>query len=179
MAKEFDEIDWIMDFFDNAADLKVAGIDRVRNFVFLWNMFENFGCGKNADLLKIKELVGLLDSYIPLKEDELIPFVAYFSERYFNPNGDKTFSLAGLKFRKNKSDQDALISVEAVLTLKEDAPVKILEALLFILYRFRNNLFHGEKDIVNLDGQIDNFINANHILCLVLDKMKSCGMVKY
>ena len=33
-----------------------------------------------------------------------------------------------------------------------------------IIYRYRNNLFHGEKAIASLPMQKDNFINANKFL---------------
>lgn len=113
-----------------------------------------------------------------LKKEELDLYIAYFSERYFNPNADKTYSLNGLKLIWSNNEQATQASVEIRLTQKEDDPARLLESLLFILYRFRTNLYHGEKDIVKIDGQIDNFINANHILCLVLGKMKSCVRVK-
>ncbi|MBD2720809.1 hypothetical protein IC234_01610 [Hymenobacter sp. BT189] len=42
-------------------------------------------------------------------------------------------------------------------------------AVLAILYRYRNNLFHGEKAVVSLNGQRNNFIVANKVLYEILD----------
>ena len=62
--------------------------------------------------------------------------------------------------------------MKRVLTKIETEPKEILKALLYILYRFRNNLFHGEKEVVRLNGQIENFKVANDLLAKVLEIMK-------
>jgi len=98
--------------------------------------------------------------------------VDYFYNRYLNPNIDTTYSIDGLQFRGSSSDQQAKIDVIQVLTKQQTEPKEVLKALLFILYRFRNNLFHGNKEIINLNTQIDNFISANGILNEVLTTMK-------
>jgi len=172
MIKPFDELAWTMDFFDNSIDLNIGGMDRVRNFVFLWNIFETFGCNKNADINSIKNLVDEINNREVITLEEFGEYVDYFSNRYYNPNGDTTYSIEGLLFRNYRNDQIAKNEVAAVLTRQEVEPKKILKSLLIILYRFRNNLFHGGKQIVNLDTQIDNFICANNILINVLTKMK-------
>lgn len=172
MIEPFDELQWTMDFFDNAVDLNVDGINRVRNFVFLWNVFETFACNKHADLNSIRQSVENINQREQILAETFEPFIDYFSTRYFNPNGDTTYSVDGLKFRPGNNDQAAKAQVIAVLTRQMTDPKEILKALLFILYRFRNNLFHGNKQIVQLDNQVDNFIVANNILSIVLTTMK-------
>lgn len=39
-----------------------------------------------------------------------------------------------------------------------------------IVWRFRNNFFHGEKWTYRLEGQLQNFIDANVILMLLLER---------
>ena len=170
--KPFDELKWIMDFFDNAVDLSDEGIDRVRNFAFLWNIFEASACDKRANLNSIKDAVETLNNSEQLKSTDFEPFVDYFSNRYFNSNGDTTYSIDGLEFSNSTNDQVAKDKVESVLRRDEIRPKEIVKGLLYILYRFRNNLFHGNKQVVNLNTQIDNFIAANHILSIFLSIMK-------
>lgn len=42
-------------------------------------------------------------------------------------------------------------------------------AALIIVYRFRNNLFHGTKWGYGIRGQFDNFRHANDVLMAALD----------
>ncbi len=174
---EFDEIDWLTGFLNNGDGLKKEGISRIGNFVFLWNLLEYIGLQKDASIAKIKSLVDQLDQNVPLVAGEFDEFVNYFSNRYFDPTGHSPYSLDGLKFRPGANDQAAKAEVTAVLTKNETNPLKVLKALLIICYRLRNNLFHGEKQLISLDGQIDNFIVTNNILKLVLEKMKASGIL--
>jgi len=176
MITEFDETAWLTGFLSGGGNLQAQGMDRVRNFVFLWNIFEDVAMSKKAEIVKLAALADQINGYFPYDAADFTEYVDYFSNRYFNANGDKTYSIEGLKFRGTANDQAAKSLVEAVLTQQEQNPVEIMKALLFIVYRFRNNLFHGEKQLVNIDGQVDNFIVANNILRMVLEKMKTIGM---
>ena len=139
-------------------------------------MLEYIGLGKDASIAKIKSLVDQIDQNVPLVAGEFDEFVNYFSNRYFDPTGQSPYSFEGLKFRPSANDQVAKAEVTAVLTKNEQNPVMVMKALLVICYRFRNNLFHGEKQLISLDEQIDNFIVANNILKLVLEKIKGSGV---
>jgi uncharacterized membrane protein YecN with MAPEG domain len=59
-----------------------------------------------------------------------------------------------------------------VLKGNETSSEKVLLAILIIVFRYRNNLFHGEKSIYKLQNQIDNFRNANQFLMLFMEKWK-------
>jgi hypothetical protein len=98
--------------------------------------------------------------------------LTYFKERYFKDDGTPKEIFEGLKFRIGQSDQAAKQKVTETLTDKIDDPAENLKSLLFILYRFRNNLFHGEKEVIRLNGQINNFTVANDLLAKVLTIMK-------
>lgn len=172
MIEKFDEIDWIMNFFENSTDLKTEGIDRVRNFTLLWNLFETFACNKSADNNSISNAVELINSRETISTKLIEDHLEYFSNRYFNTDGTQKDIFNGLKFRDGNNDQAVKERVRLVLTKEEDDPQEILKALLFILYRFRNNLFHGEKEVIKLNGQIDNFMVANDLLTKILIIMK-------
>ena len=171
MIEEFDELGWIMEFFGNGVNLE-PGIDRVRNFSLIWNLFETFACNKNANLNSINDAVDRIDSRERITQNLTKEHLEYFSERYFNVDGSQKEIFNGLHFRDGGRDQAAKEHVKRVLTKIETEPKEILKALLYILYRFRNNLFHGEKEVVRLNGQIENFKVANDLLAKVLEIMK-------
>jgi hypothetical protein len=172
MIKKFDELDWIMRFFDNGVELKSEGIDRVRNFSLIWNLFETFACNKYADINSITAAVETINSRQQIQYELVSEHLQYFADRYFNVDGSQKDIFNGLNFRSSRTDQVAKQAVIKVLTKVESNPKEILKALLYILFRFRNNLFHGEKEVVKLNGQIDNFIVANDLLTKVLEIMK-------
>lgn len=58
--------------------------------------------------------------------------------------------------------------VESVLKRTEHNPVNIIEAILIIIYRLRNNIFHGEKELHTIHLQHDNFNCANRFLAEIL-----------
>lgn len=178
MVEKFDEIDWLTGFLLNTNQLKDEGLERVRNFVFLWNLFEDSAMQRDATIEKMKRLVDQINNISPLDAAELSEFVDYFAQRYFDPTGQSPYSLDGLKFRASANDQAAKADIEAVLRKNELNADMILKALLIITYRFRNNLFHGEKQLVAIDEQVSNFIVANSIIKLVLEKMKAVGLFK-
>ena len=51
-----------------------------------------------------------------------------------------------------------------VLNGEDGALENIAATVLIIVYRFRNNLFHGLKWSYNLQGQLENFMHANKAL---------------
>lgn len=170
--EDFDELEWINNFFDNTIDLQSEGIERVRNFVLLWNLFETFACGKNASIKSIRIAVENINATGAISIEMLHPFVDYFAGRYFNDNGTNKEIFEGLKFRGG-DDIQAKEDVRLILTRQIVESKEVLKGLLFILFRFRNNLFHGEKQVVLLNTQISNFSYANRLLANVLDIMKT------
>ncbi len=63
--------------------------------------------------------------------------------------------------------------IEKVLLGKEEDQTAIIKALILIIYRYRNNLFHGEKEIASLPNQQENFDYANNFLMTCLEENPS------
>lgn len=174
--EDFNELEWINQFFDNGIDLQQnEGLDRIRNFALFWNMFENFACGNFANVSKIESFVMKLNNRNAITNEFVNPYLEYFINRYSIANNQ--INIDGLQFRTNQSDIRAKGKIEAVLSRQVETPKEILEALLLILLRFRNNLFHGNKQIVNLEGQITNFTIANKLLAEVLTLMRQNHLI--
>lgn len=171
MIKKIDELKWIMKFFGNSFKLKTAGIDRVRNFSLLWNLFERYACNRLANINSISSAVDMINQSEAITAELITDHIEYFSNRYFNSDRSPKPIFEDLKFRDG-GDQSAKQRVIDTLTGQQSDPKENLKSLLFILYRFRNNLFHGEKEIINLNKQVENFIIANDLLTKVLTIMK-------
>ncbi len=53
----------------------------------------------------------------------------------------------------------------------------VAKALLFITFRLRNNLLHGEKNMVTLDTQEEYFRLANRLIAKFLDLHKRANHI--
>lgn len=175
--EDFNELEWINQFFNNAVDLQQnEGLERIKNFALFWNMFEKFACANFANVAKIESFVVKLNNRTAINNELVNPYLQYFIDRY-TQNG--TVNIEGLLFRNTKGDLRAKGKVVAVLSRQVATPKGILEALLLILLRFRNNLFHGNKQIVYLDTQVTNFTLANRLLSDVLTLMKQNHLITF
>jgi hypothetical protein len=175
--EEFNELQWINEFFDNAIDLQQnEGLERIKNFALLWNMFEKYACGNFANVKKIEAFVVKLNDRTAITNEIVNPYLEYFINRYTH---NDNLNIEGLLFRNTKGDIRAEQKVITVLSKQVETPREKLETLLLILLRFRNNLFHGNKQIVNLDIQVTNFTIANKLLAEVLTLMKVNHMINH
>lgn len=91
--------------------------------------------------------------------------LAYFRGRYVGADGEFTHHYAHLNLRP--ADQPALIG--RVLCDETDDVSEIAAGVLIIVYRYRNNLFHGEKWGYHLQGQRNNLAHANAALMKAME----------
>lgn len=71
------------------------------------------------------------------------------------------------------SDASARHLVQGVLSCSLADPNSSVHALLLIAHRIRNNLFHGEKEVVLLRSQIKLFRVVNSLIATYLSTTKS------
>lgn len=151
-------IDWINNKYGtNLTDNDLA---EIKNFTLLWNIFDN-------TIFNTAFSIGLLDQEITNRNLQFAPFtnvLIYFQNRY-TENGQTNFRFNHLNFRQN--DREAL--VRAVLTNANNNDHDKILAIGIIVYRFRNNLFHGHKNFMEIGQQTENFLNANLFLRIFLD----------
>lgn len=135
------------------------------NFTFIWSLFEAQVMGNfaRADLICTK--VDEWRDSGTLYADQYAPELAYFQQRYF-ANGAFTYHFEHLHLRP--ADQPAI--VQSVLNGSNVNPRDRLVTVLMIVWRFRNNLFHGQKWAYQLDGQLLNFTHANAILMRLIEQ---------
>ncbi|MQW61595.1 hypothetical protein GHK33_02455 [Sinorhizobium meliloti] len=135
------------------------------DFAFLWSLFESQVMGNFAQAgrirAKVDEWAGAGNLDAGLYDAELV----YFRNRYF-ADGKLTYHFDFLFLRN--SDHPEL--VKAVLEGANNDPRDRMLALLMIVWRLRNNLFHGAKWAYELRDQRENFTHANSILMRILDR---------
>lgn len=143
-------INWINDNF--RTNYTETDLNEIKNFTLLWNIYENIFFDKSFSIEK-------LDRVINRSNFEFTQFQEcynYFQNRYI-VNNSINERFKNLNFRRN--DRMSFVQDIMLGELSNDND-KIL-ATGIIVFRLRNNLFHGEKDYRNLNGQLTNFTNAN------------------
>jgi len=133
-------------------------------FTLVWNLFEKECCNKKANINKHS------DAYAkyPEKFDAQIlsGTWGFFHDRYVS-NEKVTDIFEIFEFRQGDKKEE----VKRILLRGNDAiPSEKVETLLRIIFRLRNNLFHGEKDVEELYKQNETFAYANRFLLDIIEK---------
>jgi hypothetical protein len=163
-------IDWLCAKASGFEALSQEERDAIMHFALLWSLFEAAALKTHACSISIVETAKRWEAEGQLKAELFGDCLKHFQNRHFR-NNEFTEHFAGLHFRKNDNQQ----LVEAVLRGENNNVGDTAAALLIIVYRLRNNLFHGVKWAYELRGQLDNFTNANSLLMRVLEL--SCALV--
>ncbi|MBU2905110.1 hypothetical protein KO529_09970 [Arenibacter algicola] len=143
-------IEWINNKF--GTDYSVQELDEIKDFTLIWNIFENtiFNARFSINLLE-QEIVNRNPNFEDFHE-----CFNYYQNRYVVENSISN-RFQYLNFRRNDREQ----FVKDVLLGHIIADNAKVLAIGIIVYRLRNNLFHGLKNYRNLNGQVENFSKAN------------------
>ncbi|WP_149086504.1 hypothetical protein [Pseudomonas prosekii] len=128
-------------------------------FTILWTLFEAQALSTNAALGRIVELAERWGRDGHLESRWHMPVFHYFKARYVE-NGQPTQHFENLFFHDEKSRAHTL----ATLGGNADGNAECLSASLLIVYRFRNDFFHGMKWAYDMKGQRDNFEHSSQLL---------------
>jgi hypothetical protein len=163
-APMFDAASWIAQNTLGGARLEPEATSAVANFTMMWNLFEGIFCRNYASARQFESLAAVLSEPVaPDVMNSIDDCVAFWTSRYRTPEGfgDRFF---GLHFRNN----DRRIVVEEVLLGQRKSLSDKAFALMLIVYRLRNNLFHGIKTLETLNDQIDNLNTASRCLGVLM-----------
>lgn len=139
-------------------NLKSEEIDAIRDFTLLWGLFEGSAMSTEGSQSKVLAAVARMPLPDPLAP-EVAEALAFWRNRYWQ-GGKTTAAFAALYFRPN-AHRTLVIEV---LSGARGSDADILGALLLIILRLRNNLFHGVKWQYFLEDQYENFTHANDVL---------------
>jgi len=139
-------------------------------FSLLWTVFEAQVLESNASVTKIMETTRLLEEGGKLEDPWFSDTLVYFINRYINKNTcDTNDKFASLNLRNN-DDKELVTSVLKKEIHKYSAQ---LAACLIIVFRFRNNYFHGLKWADEMTGQKDNFDHSIQLMTSCIDRFRS------
>jgi hypothetical protein len=134
----------------------------------LWSFFEAEALGTKGSANAIEIWLRELEQHGKLNAAAFTPALTYFKDRYFS-NGQLTHNFQSLNLRNN--DNPALVT--SVVSGQNLDPTDGVVALFIIIYRFRNNYFHGPKWAYHLHDQLANFTAANDSIMAVIDMSRA------
>ena len=165
-----EDFDWIKDYLQSWNNFQREDIESVLNFSLFWNLFEGqvFDEDKSADI-NIRLCAQSLVQESPNIPSTFAPYLEYFRNRYVS-NGSTNPSYDNLQWEgSHGAGMRGKTSTACVLKGEVTSSEEIIKALLWIVYRLRNNLFHGIKKLQSIRGQRENFETANQIIRRVLE----------
>lgn len=141
--------------------------DAIMHFSLLWSLFEAQVLNTSASANSIQEKINSWNERGLINSESFESFKDYFINRYVD-NGELNARFPHLHLRtRDKPDL-----VQAVLKGENDNINDVVTALLIIVFRYRNNFFHGIKWAYNFHDQLDNFNTANNLLMKVVETNK-------
>lgn len=157
-------MDWLRARVPGFGKLTQEERDAIVDFSLLWTLFEARLLDTNASPENICRMVDAWYQTGALKTDIYREELAYFRLRYF-ANGEFTDHFKHLHLRP----PDRETPIREVLNGSNDTARDCVKACLIIVYRYRNNLFHGMKWDYELRDQLQNFTAATNIVLRALE----------
>ena len=157
-------LEWLRRNEPGFAELSGDERDAIGEFVFLWSLFEARVLDRNASARAIVDAATRWSERGVLAQETFQTEQTYFRNRYC-PGGQFSYHFDHLNFRR--PDNEELVRKflkQDCLHAWEDAA-----GLLIVVYRLRNNLFHGLKWAYAIRGQHENVGNASTALVRALE----------
>lgn len=152
-------LEWITNRAPGFAQLDESDRNAIADFSMVWSFFEDAAFGRFCNVEKIRNFASQLEAQNDIGRCNINLYLPYLKQRYF-VNGELTNHFKHLHLERSRNPKEV---VEALCN--ENAPEKTkLIGCLVVIFRLRNNLFHGEKWQYELQGQRNNFINATKFL---------------
>ncbi|NPD21270.1 hypothetical protein [Alterinioella nitratireducens] len=155
--------DWLERSQPGYRELAQGERSAVAGFSIIWSVFEAAALSGSGSVRSIGQFIDgnreALVDFAPLQAP-----LDYFQDRYVE-DGAINLRFDHLNFRRNDNRE----LVEAVLLGRNDDNAEKAKALLIIVYRLRNNLFHGLKWAYEMRDQQANFEHGILVMTNVLD----------
>lgn len=161
---------WLIAHVPGFSNLPTKDRSALMNFVFLWTLFEAQVMENRA---QINRLVGKVDEWNVsgiLHAGDFDRSLEYFRKRYYR-DGAFTDNFFGLNLRPTDHPQ----LVRDVLSRVNENPRDRVLVAIIVIWRYRNNLFHGGKWSYRMIGQRQNFLHASDALMKVLERHGNLG----
>jgi hypothetical protein len=148
-------------------NLSADELDALQRFTLLWTLFEAQMLGNNASARKITDVVNRIEP-AQLEGGWFQRQLDYFCNRYIE-EGQTNYRFDHLHLRNNDNPELVKKVLKRVI---ENKPEQLIVCLT-IIYRFRNNFFHGIKWAYGLQEQKDNFNISSDLLQEFMGKFQN------
>jgi len=157
-------VNWLSEKENDFGELSDEAKTEIEDFTLLWTYFEATRLNSNGGIRQIRTYVkGLSEE--TLEQIEVEDLVSYFRDRYINGE-NATRHYEALKLGMSGDPEE----VGQMLQDNTDSHTELLIGCLGIIYRYRCNLFHGEKWRYHIRGQRENFLRSNTLLMTLMEK---------
>lgn len=169
-AIAFSAAEWIAQNTRGGTEISNDAQDAVASFTTMWNFFESTLCENKASVAAFERICdNLVPNHVAQGTIQTIEdCLAFWRFRYCTSDGFG-HRFESLYFRPN----DRRAHVEAVLEGHSTSLKDKILALMIIVYRLRNNLFHGLKTLEMLNDQVQNLTVASRSLAAFLEALPS------
>lgn len=158
-------VEWLRERVRDFRRVSDDELQAISDFSLLWSLFEARILPEGGGSRAICEAVKSWSQASTLDAELCVAELEYFRHRYFT-NGEFTHHFDGLRLRR----QDRMELVRSVLDGRNVEPEARVSTVLIVIYRYRNNLFHGAKWEYGIAGQLENFTRAKAVLIKILDR---------
>lgn len=138
--------------------LSPESLQAVRDFTLLWMFYEGSAFGTHYDSGKMKELVERGE----LSLHDLNSHWDYFKRRYLS--SPRIFSAQFDQLTISRQSAKDRARLEQLLNEPTPTDEERTIAVLLIVFRLRNNLFHGIKRVGSLNEEREVLSRANQVL---------------
>ena len=147
----------------------------IHEFSLLWSFFEARVMANNASIGGFRARVAQAANHgSGLDVGPFQEALAFFTARYRDGSG---FNHRFQALRFHPGPNGGRTEVEAVSSEAQTGAAETILALLIIVYRLRNNLFHGEKWSYYFKDQLGNFTHASAILMRTVELFAVKGLL--
>jgi len=164
MCKPSNKVEeFLDDFIPGYCQLKPIEKVVIQNFSLMWSLFESKLLNRNASLRMIYDVVSDWKENNTYQEISINECFDYFQNRYIT-NGKINSTFSNLRFQSGEFTNKVII----ILINGNQNYYDSIFAVLAIIYRLRNNFFHGEKWAYSFSNQYNNFNYSNLFLIEIL-----------
>jgi len=162
-----DEIQWLNNHLRVQIKIEPSTLKNILCFSLIWNLFEGEFCKTRASAETLKAFVETMNTKGLVTQLDFKDHLEFFRGKYLN-FGEVNSNFRSLEFRSRDKCDHVIAVLKGNLNHESD----IALALLLIIFRFRNNYFHGIKKFMSIAEQEENFKRANEILinCIEINK---------
>lgn len=152
-------VHWISRQAPGFAELSIEERDAIADFSMIWSFFEGTRLDGSGSMRTIRQFADELEQRDTIGRCETSTYLQYLKQRYVD-NGQLNYHFQHLHI--DRSGDPAEIRTTLLDGAAEERTKLI--GCLGIVFRLRNNLFHGEKWQYELRDQRQNFTNATTFL---------------